>query len=111
MVLFSFCDDIVNGSLDDLVSLYSGLGSLLLRLLDYRGDIFHILEEGHGQSLARKLLAAVHGPVSVLEVVVLDTAELLDVAVAAVVVCHKETLAGDNLSGTSASELHDCVLE
>ena len=41
----------------------------------------------------------------------LDAAELLDVAVSAVVVGHKEAFLRDDLSGTAVSELHDRILE
>ena len=68
------------------------LSCLLLCFFNDSGHVLHVLQECHAQTLARKLLAAVHSPISVLEVVVLHAAELLDVAVAAVVVGHEKSL-------------------
>ena len=87
------------------------LHSLLLSLLDDGCHILHILKECDRKALAREFLAAVHRPVSVLEIIMLHGAELLDVAVSAVVVCHQEALRRDDLSGASSAELHDRVLE
>ena len=87
------------------------LHGLLLSLLDDGCHILHILKECYRKTLAREFLATVHSPVSVLEVVVLHGAELLDVAVSAVVVGQQETFGRDYLTCTSASELHDRVLE
>ena len=87
------------------------LHGLLLSLLDDGCHILHILKECNRKPLAREFLATVHSPVSVLEVVMLHGAELLDVAVSAVVVGQQETFSRDYLSCTSASELHDRVLE
>ena len=68
-------------------------------------------KEGDAEALARQFLAAVHCPVSVLEVVMFDAAELLDISISAVVVGHKEAFGRDNLSGTSSPELHDGIFQ
>ena len=41
----------------------------------------------------------------------LHAAELLDIAVSAVVVGHQKAVLGNDFSCTSSSELHDCIFE
>ena len=76
-----------------------------------RGHILHPLEETHGQAPVRQLLALVHGPETVFEIIMLDTAVALDETVAAVMVSEQKALVGDNLPGAPASEEHDRVLQ
>ena len=87
------------------------LACLLYRLVDHRSDILHVFQERHCKTFAWKFFVAVHRPVSVLEVVVFHAAEFLDVAISAVVVCDQKTFLGDDLAGTSSSELDDGILE
>ena len=74
-------------------------------------DVVHPLHEGDAQPGHRQLLGAVHGPESVGEVVVLDAAELLYAAVAAVVVGQQQALVGHDLSGAASAELDYRVFE
>ena len=79
--------------------------------LDHRGDIGHANEESDAESPRGKFFLEVHGPISIFEVVVLGGGERLDVAVSAVVVGDDKPLVGYHLSGASASEVDDGVLE
>ena len=87
------------------------LHGLLLGLAYDGSYILHGLKEGDAETLARQFLAAVHCPVSVLEVVMFDAAELLDISISAVVVGHKEAFRRYDFSGTSSSELHDGIFQ
>ena len=75
------------------------------------GNIDHPFHEKYGKTRYRKLLSAVHCPVSVLEIVVLRRGKALDAAVSAVVVSYEEALVGDDLACTTAAELDNRVLE
>ena len=79
--------------------------------LGSHGVILHIFEECHGESFAWKFFSTVHRPVSVLEIVVFHAAELLDVAVAAVMVGHEKSFCRDDFSCASAAELHYGILQ
>ena len=74
-------------------------------------DVGHALQEADGQPRAGELLLAGHGEVAVFQVVVLRGGKGLDIAVAAVVVGHQQAASGDDLSGASAAELDDGVLD
>ena len=116
--MFSLCYFCVKGELYCLLDLFfcsvHAFGLLLCfltGLLDNRSHILHILKECHCEALAWKLLAVIHCPIAVLEVIVLHAAEFLDVAVATVVVCHEETVFRNDLSCATVAELDDSVLE
>ena len=74
-------------------------------------DVFHAFQEADCQSFIRELLAAVHSPEAVFQVVVLHAAVALDIAVAAVVVRQQEAFVGDELSGAAAAEQDDGILQ
>ena len=90
--LGDFCHSLRYGLFHLCLIVLELFACLLLCLSNHRSHILHIFKESHAESFARKFLAAVHGPVSVLEIVVLHAAELLDVAVATVVVGHEKSL-------------------
>ena len=66
--------------------------AILLRLFYHRSNVAHGLEELDCKSFARELLAGSHCPVTVLKVVVLHAAKLLDISVSAMVVGHEKTV-------------------
>ena len=81
------------------VSELFGIGAVLVLfegglacLVQQGGHVGHPLEERDGKPIDRQLVLVGHCPVSVLEVVVLRCAELLDAAVSAMMVGHQETL-------------------
>ena len=74
------------------------------------GDILHPLQETDAQSPVREFLAPVHGPESVLQVVVLDAAVTLDISVSAVMVGKEQSFVGNDLPGAATAEQDDRVL-
>ena len=114
MIFCFFCDfrhGLYYGLFNLCLIILEFLAGLLLGLGDHRCDILHIFEECHGEPFAWKFFSTVHRPVSVLEIVVFHAAELLDVAVAAVMVGHEKSFCRDDFSCASASELHYGILE
>ena len=87
------------------------LSCLLFGLEQFVGHIFHAFEKCYRQAFHRKLFSAVHCPVSVLKIVMLDRTQFLDTCVAAVVVCQQQAFVGDDFPGTASSELHYRILD
>ena len=82
-----------------------------IALQDGIRDFVHSLQEADGQPPVGQLLAAVHRPEAVLEIVVLHAAVLLDLAVAAVVVRKQQAVARNHLARTAGAKEHHGVLE
>ena len=98
MVLFCILDEILCNSLDSLLHKSFDVYAILVLLtcfhlsfLECCSNVCHVLKESHSKTLTWEFLATVHCPISVLEVVVIYAAQLLDVAVSAVVVGHKKS--------------------
>ena len=83
----------------------------LLGGTDLIGHVDEPVEELDRQAGARQFLAALYRPETVAEVVVLRGAELLDAAVAAVVVRDQQAFFGDHFGRAAIVELDDGVLE
>ena len=75
------------------------------------GDVGHGLEKLHAQTRNGDFLFPAHSPESVLEVVVILAGKGLDAGVAAMVIGHQESAAGDDFPGAPAAELHDRILD
>ena len=74
-------------------------------------DVLHPFQETHGQALVRQLLIPAHRPEPVPEVVVLYTAVLLYLSVAAVVVGEQKAFRRDHLPCTPPAEQHYGVFQ
>ena len=73
--------------------------------------ILHPDQKRYGQPRVGQLFGAVHGPETVGQVVVFDTAVRADKVVATVVVGQEKSLVGDHLSGTSRAKKQNGILE
>ena len=99
-------DEAVGIDLHDRVTLrfrHPGLISLENQVCHF----VHTIQETDGQSLVRKLLATVHRPEAVPQVIVLHAAVPLDIAVAAVMVRQQKPFIGHQLTRASAPEQND----
>ena len=74
-------------------------------------DVLDLVDEGHDDALSWEFFGEALRPEAVLKVVVLDTAELLDRVIAAVVVRQDEPLRRDDLTRTATVEANDSILE
>ena len=84
---------------------------LLAACLEVSGYIFHVFQECYAEPFHWKFFRPVHGPVSICQIVMVHTAELLDAGISAMMVGHQQTFVGDDFSGASSSELHYRILE
>ena len=103
-------DEAVGIDLHDRVTLrfrHPGLISLENQVRHF----VHTIQETDGQSLVRKLLATVHRPEAVPQVIVLHAAVPLDIAVAAVMVRQQKPFIGHQLTRAPAPEQDDGILE
>ena len=73
--------------------------------------VFHPFEEPHGQAGIGQFLAPVHGPETVLQVVMFHGGMSLDIAVAAVVIGEKKAFVAHQFSGAAPAEKDDGVLQ
>ena len=90
------------------LSIVLGLAGSFFKLLC---DVGHAFHEGNGKPGHRQLLAVVHCPIAVGEVVMLDGGKALDGAVAAVVVGQQQASGRDHLAGAAAAEMHHGILQ
>ena len=111
-------DEPLPGRLHGIVGEGIDIGTVLILLqrslpglLENRGDVCHALEELYRETLDGEFIPAAHGPVSVLEIVVLRGAEALDAAVAAMVVGHEQSPVGNDFARAASAELDDGVLQ
>ena len=118
MVCLGGLDEPLPGRLHGIVGEGIDIGTVLILLqrslpglLENRGDVCHALEELYCETLDGEFIPAAHGPVSVLEIVVLRGAEALDAAVAAMVVGHEQSPVGNDFARAASAELDDGVLQ
>ena len=118
MVGLGGLDESLPGSLHGVVGEIIDIGAVLILfkrslpgLLENRGYVCHALEELYSESLDREFILVAHGPVSVLEIVVLRGAESLDTAVTAMMVGHEQSLVGNDFARAASAELDDGVLQ
>ena len=75
------------------------------------GDILYVVEEQHRKTFVRKFLIFAVSPEAVFQVVVFHGGVGLHLAKTAVVVGEQQSFGGDELTGATAAELHNGVLE
>jgi hypothetical protein len=71
---------------------------------DLFGNVFHAHQERDAKARHRYFLASIHGPIAILEIVMLIAGKGLDAAIAAMVVRHQQAFVGDYFSCASATE-------
>ena len=81
--------------------------TLAVTLQDYGSHVLHPLEYPHPESRTRQFRLPVHRPETVTQIIVFHARMLLNMAVAAVVVCQQQSLRGNDFAGAAPSEEHD----
>ncbi len=104
-----------------LLDLFDQFGDLLVarrlgqRIAQLRQDavrhVDDLADEGDAEARRGNLLGVGHGPETVLKIIVLDAAVLLDGPVTAVVVGENQSPVRDDLAGTAVAENNDGVLD
>ena len=72
---------------------------------------FHVLKKLYFKSFNRDFFVFVHGPETIVQIIVFGCAYLLNGTVSTVVVGQDQTLGRNNFSGTSTTKNDDCIFQ
>ena len=110
-VLNSFCLKGIGILIDNTLAVLFCHGSGVVTLENCSSNVLHVFKEAYGKAGICQLLCAAQSPETILKIVVLYAAVLLDIAIATVVVGKKKAIVRNQFSGTAGAKEYDGILQ